>query len=267
MYLESSSGLIVPSSQPLRNLPASAIPEPKGFSRTVCDLLDRITYRIMRTEEELQIVARHRYESYKAMDLIADKDEELWTDEYDRMQGYRNIGMFLDGKLVAGNRFNLVNKDFQKSMSVEMYPSEMAAMLDAGHTFIESSRTFVIMDNDRRSSALPFALMRLVGIGALYHRTSHVLMNIRDTHTKFYEKVLGSKTIEGTNIPYKDHNKTIYVSLVTAEIEPIHVRSMTNQQYFLTSADEASALFSETAGDGYVRPTVRDILSGDVDNL
>lgn len=270
MILESSVSPALASHLPLPTaLRANGdIVPPTGFTRNVCEFLDRISYRVMRSEEDLRLIARHRYESYKSMGLIADKAEELWMDEYDRTPGYRNIGMFLDGELVAGNRFNLVNQHFQKSMSVEMYPLQMKEMLDAGMTFIESSRTFTTHDGGRRMSALPFALMRLVGIGALHHGVSHVLMNIRDTHAKFYEKVLGSRTIEGTNIPYKDHNMVIHVSLVTAEIEPLHARSLTTQQYFLTTADEAKSLFSdETLGDGEIRPSVSNVLSGLEDHL
>jgi N-acyl-L-homoserine lactone synthetase len=251
--------------QALRDHAITSVPVPQppvGAVRNICAFLTRVEYKIMTTPNELSEIAKLRYQSYLAMDLMAENSEEAWHDEFDTDPAYRNIGVFLDGQLVGGIRLNPLNREYRRSMAAEMYPSIMDGMLADGDSFVEATRFFTHPSLGHRSRELPYAIIRLVGVAARYHCASHALMNIQANHVPFYERTLGARMVPGSLMPYKDHSKEVQLLLVTSEIDPMLTSMLYKSQYFLTTPGEMEALFGSNSSNGFVRPGVMAALDG-----
>lgn len=229
-----------------------------GRVRSIVDFLDRVTYRVMRTESELDQVFRLRYESYKHMGLIGEEQDGRWSDRHDFDPAYRNFGVMVDGVLSGAIRVNVLSSQQRDSMALEMYPGALAPMVDRGCSFIEASRFCHSMAGAAKHPALVFATIRVVALGAVYHRCSHLVSSVRREHLKFYERVVGAESVEGSDIPYKGHSAEVRVSLFVAEVEAMKRRALEKQHYFLASEEETLALFSPHAA-GDVRTSAGDV--------
>lgn len=251
--------------QALRDQAIMSVPVPQppiGAVKNICTFLTRVQYKLMTTPEEMSEIAKLRYQSYLAMDLMAENSEEAWYDKFDADPAYRNIGVFLDGQLVGGIRLNPVTLAYRRSMAVEMYPEVVNGMLSDGQSFVEATRFCTHTSLGHRSRELPYAIIRLVGVAARYHRASHALMNIQANHVPFYERILGAELVPDTRMAYKDHSKEVQLVLVTSEIDPLLTSQLYKSQFFLTTPGEMEALFGANPSDRFVRPGVMAALDG-----
>jgi hypothetical protein len=233
-----------------------------GRVRSIVDFLDRVTYRVMNTEEELDQVFQLRYESYRHMGLIGDLRDGRWSDRHDADPSYRNFGVFVDGALMGAIRVNVLSSGSRDSMALEMYPETLGPMVDAGCRIVEASRFCHSMEAVRRHPALTFATIRVVALAAVHHRCTHLTSSVRREHLKFYERIVGARPVEGSDVPYKGHSSEVNVSLFVAAVSPMIRRAATAQQYFLASRGETDLLFSKSAKSIPIRPTAADVLLG-----
>jgi hypothetical protein len=233
-----------------------------GRVRSIVDFLDRVTYRVMRTEAELDQVFQLRYESYRHMGLIGDLKDGRWSDRHDEDTAYRNFGVFVDGALMGAIRVNVLSPDARDSMALEMYPETLGPMVDAGCRIVEASRFCHSMEGVRRHPALTFATIRVVALAAVHHRCTHLTSSVRREHLKFYERVVGARPVEGSDVPYKGHSSDVKVSLFVAAVSPMIRRAATAQQYFLASRGETDLLFSNDARSVPIRTTAANVLLG-----
>jgi hypothetical protein len=241
----------------------SAAPAVMGIRvRSIIDFLDRVSYRVMQSEEELDQVFQLRYESYRHMGLIGDLKNGRWSDRHDADPGYRNFGIFVDGALMGAIRVNILSADSRDSMALEMYADTLGPMVDDGCRIVEASRFCHSMEGVRRHPALTFATIRVVALAAVHHRCTHLTSSVRREHLKFYERVVGARPVEGSDVPYKGHSSDVKVSLFIASVSPMIRRAATAQQYFLATRGETDLLFSSNARRTSIRPTAANVLLG-----
>jgi hypothetical protein len=240
----------------------AGLPSPTGIQKSICSFLERITYRVMASEEDVDAICKLRYESYRSMDLIADCDGGRWRDDLDDHPGYRNIGVYLEGELAGGIRINRITPDFRLSMALEMYPTQIGQMLSQGRTFVEGTRLFTAPALGRRHRELPFAIIRLVGLAGRHYQATHVLKNVQANHVSFYQRHLRAEVVPDSLMPYKDHSREVELVLVTAEVEPSRTAMLGPMPYLLSTRREMEALFAERPSDAAVAPGVRAALTG-----
>ncbi|NTF17500.1 hypothetical protein G6L37_03740 [Agrobacterium rubi] len=233
---------------------------PAGFQLAVCNYLRRITYKVMISADERDEITSQRYQSYKAMDLIGDQPTGDWADSFDDHEEYRNIGVFLDGRLVGGIRINRITRHQRESAVTEMYPDYVEGMLSKGHSFVEATRFFTIANLNSAERLLPFAIIRLVGVAARHHRASHVVKNVQANHAPFYERHLQAEVVPGSLKSYRNHSRDVPLLLLTARVAPSYTAMLGPLPYLLSTRQEMIALFGPAPDGRHVSPGIVSVL-------
>ena len=234
----------------------------EGPQLALCDYLRRISYKVISDHDEAEEVFRMRYQSYRALDLIGESESGEWRDRFDSHPDYRNIGIFLDGRLAGGVRINRITPALRDSAALDMYPEHLAGMLSSGSTFVEATRLFTASDQRSSDRLLPFAIIRLVGIAARHHRASHVVKNVNVRHAAFYKRHLRAEVVPDSLKPYKDHSRVVELVLLTAPVAPSYSAMLGDLPYLLSTRAEMDALFSSMPSAEHVRPGVLAVLDG-----
>ncbi|MEM5470122.1 acetyltransferase [Hoeflea sp. AS60] len=165
--------------------------EIKGFSAGVMRFLESIEYRRIDNADDLEDVARIRYNAFTMVGL-APQNGSLLIDELDFKPNAHVMGVFFDEQLVSTIRVHHVTAAQRDSVAVAHFADVMNPLLDAGKTFIDPVRFAADPKIMREYPALPYLTLRVATMATVYFDVDYCLSVIKPNHRAFYKRVFNS---------------------------------------------------------------------------
>ena len=94
---------------------------PSSFVANIGQLLEKLEYRPIETEADLDAVLRLRYAAYLKEGALTTNESQRLGDRFDALDNAVNIGVFHEDRLVAATRFHFLSKPEDDSPSMEVF--------------------------------------------------------------------------------------------------------------------------------------------------
>jgi hypothetical protein len=226
------------------------------FAGTLIDLLDRVEYRRVTTDDQFDPVYRLRYEAYRREEFIPFNSDGVVRDEYDDYPNAYCYGVYIDGELVSSVRFHHLTPGFRHSPNHGLFSDILDPILDAGHVVLDPGRFTADREASLAYPALPFLTLRIPTIAVLHFGAKYCLNSVRPEHGAFYRRVYRSVALSG---PRYHHALSFPVVLYACDLLPFYGDLLRRYPFFSSTAEERAALFGPKGRSGIsvVRPTVR----------
>lgn len=232
-----------------------------GMAKHTLDFLDNVSYRLMKTEADLDRVFRLRHDAYKAAQHIDGTEDGKWTDPSDTCPSASIVGVFVDDQLAASVRLHRLTELNAKSSAIQAFSELLEPKFRSGMSFTDTNRLCCDVRLLSKCKALPLAAMRATGMHAYFFNSNYSLAAVRDQHEPFYKRILGAKRWnEGDGVLFKGTSMTVH--LLAASMHDMRIRCYRSRQYFLSTDAERRALFGHEGHVENVRPTARQVIAG-----
>lgn len=217
--------------------------EKPSFARRLDDLLKRTEYQLVKDAGELEQIYRLRYEANLREGTITASAIGKLHDRFDETPNCMNIGIFVDGSMLAALRLHVLSPDYPVSPALDAYPDLMRPVLDQGAHFIDTSRLAANFPAARAFPQLPYVTLRL-GIMAAAHFNAHIITGgCRAEHFPFYEReYLAVRACEPR--PYPTLVKPL--CLVMIDFRKNHEAIIARRPMYNSTAQERERLFRVT---------------------
>lgn len=161
---------------------------PSSFAQNVSDLIDRITYRRLSTEVELDSIRALRYAAYLKEGAIAPNDAKRLIDPFDDMKNAVNVGLFYGRDLVAAMRVHFLSDKSDLSPSKVAFPDILDPLLEEGRGIIDPNRFVVDYGAAQKLPNLVYATMRVSVMASAYYSSDISIASVRTEHRAFYKR-------------------------------------------------------------------------------
>ena len=165
-----------------------ALSEKRNFALKLDELVKRTEYRIISDADGLELIYRLRYEANLREGTIAANSIEKLYDRFDESPNGMNIGVFVDGEMLAALRLHVLTPEQPVSPALDAYPDLIGPMLASGRRFIDTSRLAANFPRARAFPQLPYVTLRLGIMAATYFDTDYITGGCRAEHFPFYER-------------------------------------------------------------------------------
>jgi len=226
-----------------------------NFTTTLIDLMDRVEYRRVSADEQMDPVYRLRYEAYRREEFIPVNSQEIVRDEFDELPNAYCYGVYLDGKLVSSVRFHYLTPEFRHSPSHSVFTDVLDPLLDRGMTIIDPGRFTADYEASLAFPALPFLTLRIPTMAIWHFRVKYCLNSVRPEHAAFYRRVY--RSIQLSEARYY-HGLSFPMVLYACDLLSIEDDLFRRYPFFRSTPEEREQLFG---GQGTavkaIRPSVR----------
>lgn len=223
------------------------------FAGTLIDLMDRVSYRRVRLEEQFDPVYRLRYEAYRREEFVPINSQHVTIDPFDYSPNVFCYGVYIDGGLVSSIRFHHVTPAVPDSPGRSVWPEVLDPVLAAGQTYIDPSRFTADHEASLAFPALPFLTLRIVVMASIHFDVRYCLSAVRAEHGAFYKRVFSSVQM---GEPRYFAELTFPMCLYAADIPLIKEQVFSRYPFFRSTPEERAALFESEQGRA-VRASVR----------
>jgi hypothetical protein len=238
------------------------IPYPSGLSLSVVEFLKDVSYEVMRTETQLEDIFRLRHDTYRHAGYLSGNPDGKFHDDLDLSPNVYNVAIRLSGALVACIRLHKVTPEVRECCAIEIFPDEINQRLDAGDVMIDSGRNCCDPSLASRYHALPLAVIRAASLLAAHVNAQWMLATFKQGHTPFFRRVMGGQLWHDGGKLYKGLDRDTMINLMGTSSQYMRETATTKQQYFLSTAEERSALFD--GANGPVPASAMKIVAGEV---
>lgn len=211
------------------------------FAGTLIDILDRVEYRRVAVDEQLDPVYRLRYEAYRREGFVPFNSSGTLRDEFDELPNSYCYGVYIDGRLVSSLRIHYLTPDCRMSPSYSVFTDVLDPLLDAGATCIDPTRFTSDLEATLAYPALPFLTLRLAVMATKHFRATYGLHSVRPEHGPFYKRVLSSSLMAG---PRYYHGLTFPMELWATEAQKVYDKTLQRYPFFNSTEEERRQLFS-----------------------
>src|SRR3954453_20910213 len=104
------------------------------------DPLEHVDYRLAAPREEKDEIYRLRYRAYLREGAILPSASERVTDDYDDLPNSFIFGVHVDGELYSSIRISVLNSQWRKSLSSDMFADLLDPELDRGKVIVDPTR-------------------------------------------------------------------------------------------------------------------------------
>ena len=215
---------------------------PSSFADRVYDLLERVQYRRMETEAELDAVLRLRYEAYLKEGAILVSESGRLEDAFDEVDNVYNFGVFVDGELASALRLHRLSHLHQKSPALETFGDFLIPELRACKLILDPNRFVASYRLARLHPALPYVTARLGVMACVHFGIDLMTMTVRAEHQAFYKRTLFAYQACPPR-PYPLLSRPI--SLLFTDFVRDADRILRRRPYWISSESERQALFGE----------------------
>jgi N-acyl-L-homoserine lactone synthetase len=212
------------------------------------DALDNVDYRLALTAEDKDEIYRLRYRAYLREGAILPSASERVTDAYDDLPNSFIFGVYVDGELYSSIRISVLNSQWRKSLSSDMFADLLDPELDRGKVIVDPTRFVADYEKARLFPALPYVTVRLGYVACAHFNADIGLANVRPEHRAFYRKVFLQ---EPWGEPRLYSGLTKPVGLVAAHYPKIRDRVFQRFPFMRSSAFERRMLFDRGSGDAF----------------
>lgn len=215
------------------------------FALTLIDLLDRVHYRRVSTDDQFDPVYRLRYEAYRREDFIPINSRQITRDAFDDAANCYCFGVSIDERLVSSIRLHIATAENPTSPSRQIWPEVLGGIIDNGGSYVDPSRFTADHEASLEFPALPYLTLRMAVMACEYFNTTHVISSVRPEHGPFYRRVFGLEQM--ADIGYWGE-LTFPVCLYGGRVSVIYDRIMDRFPFFMSTSEERQALFGASAG-------------------
>jgi hypothetical protein len=165
-----------------------------GFGRG-SDLLEQVDYRLAQSPEDKEDIYSLRYRAYLREGAIRESAEARVTDQYDDLPNSWTFGVYLQGELYSSVRISVLNSQWRRSTSADIFGDILIPRLDGGEVIVDPSRFVADPDKVQRIPELPYVTLRLAYMACEYFNADLGLAIVRPEHQAFYRRVFLHETI------------------------------------------------------------------------
>lgn len=212
------------------------------------DALENVDYRLALTAEDKDEIYRLRYRAYLREGAILPSASERVTDEYDDLPNSFIFGVYVHGELYSSIRISVLNSQWRRSLSADMFSDLLHPELDRGQVIVDPTRFVADYEKARLFPALPYVTVRLGYVACAHFNADIGLANVRPEHRAFYKKVFLQ---EPWGEPRLYSGLTKPVGLVAAHYPKIRERVFQRFPFMRSSAFERRMLFDRPAPDAF----------------
>lgn len=171
------------------------ISELSRFSTGLLELLDRVEYRRITTDEDFEAVGRLRARSYSNRSIFAGGVGEKLIEDLDFDSHAFVFGMYIDEELVSTLRVHHVTPNHRIGNSVPLFGDLIHPMLDQGMTFIDPSRFATHSDFLKEHPGIPYLTLRVATMASQYFDVDCCLASCKTEHAAFYKRIFGFRQL------------------------------------------------------------------------
>jgi hypothetical protein len=223
---------------------ATALKSGPGFSDRVMDLLDRLDYRLIGTDDEREQIFRLRYEAYLREGAIAPNFIKKLSDPFDDAENSWTFGLHIDGKIAGSFRISLSSPKHPITPAVEAFPDFLSPEVERGKVIVDSNRFVADAQLARTFSELPYLSVRLGYIACVYFDADIAIATVRREHQAFYKRVFGFKAVCEPR-PYPSLTKPL--SLMMLDFRAERQKILARNPFFRSTFFERRMLFERPA--------------------
>lgn len=218
-----------------------------AMSRRVMAVLERIEYRIARSEHDRELIYRLRYDAYLHENAIRIDDSMRMEDEYDAMPNSELFGIHLDGSMIASIRLHIIDRHVRSSPAAHAFADALGPLIDDGMTIVDPNRFVADRSVGRHLPELPYVVLRLPFMAAGYFDADIVTATVRQEHAAFYRKILRCQQVCAPR-SYPTLIKPLGLMMVDYPNE--HRTVLSRHPCFAARGDEADRLFRHMTTHG-----------------
>jgi N-acyl amino acid synthase FeeM len=173
-----------------------AVPQ-SSFSDRVSQLLDKIDFRLIVSDEDREAIARLRYDAYLREGAISPNPTKMFADLYDDKNNVWIFGLYIGGELASSIRIHVATKDNPVFPSLSVFSDLLEPELAAGNTIVDPTRFVTNPRLSRLHPGLPYVTLRLCWLAAEQFEAEHFLVAVRAEHQAYYKRVFRHRSICG----------------------------------------------------------------------
>jgi hypothetical protein len=226
------------------------------FAGALVDLLDRVEYRRISTDDQFDPVYRLRYEAYRREEFIPINSDRVVRDEFDDLPNVHCYGVYIDGELVSSVRFHKLTRDYRESPSHSVFGDILDPILDKGLVILDPGRFTTDYEASLAYPALPYLTLRIPTIAVLYYGAKYCLNSVRPEHGAFYRRVYRSVAMSE---PRYYHGLSFPMVLYACDLIPIYDDLLRRYPFFHSTPEEREAMFGPAGRTGLsiIKPQAR----------
>ena len=214
---------------------------PSRFATSLFDLLERVRYRRVSVEEQLDPVYRLRYEAYRREEFIPTNSQQVPRDAYDEAENCYCFGVYIDDRLVSSIRLHIAGPADATSPSAAIWPDILGGMVAKGQVYVDPSRFTADHEASLEFPAIPYLTLRTAVMASKHFNASYCISSVRPEHAAFYRRVFGSEQLAGEGFWGE---LTFPVCLYASYIPVMYPRVVTRYPFFDSTPEERDALFA-----------------------
>ena len=221
--------------------PTLSSPAPSRFATSLIDLLDRVQYRRVSVDEQLDPVYRLRYQAYRREEFIPTNSQQVTRDRYDEADNCFCFGVYIDERLVSSVRLHIAGPDDPTSPSAAIWPDILGGIVEKGQVYIDPSRFTADHEASLEFPAIPYLTLRTAVMACEHFKATYCISSVRPEHSAFYRRVFGSEQLAGEGYWGE---LTFPVCLYASYIPVMYPRVIRRYPFFDSTPEERAALFA-----------------------
>lgn len=238
------------------------LPKPQGTMAWTVKFLERCAYRTMTSDEDLEHLARWRWQHYMEQETIKNRSMTIQDleDGKDRLPTARNIGLYLDGALVSAMRVHAITAEAFNIGVLYIGRERIEREVANGKRFVYSGRW---VSDPKHSASIPLiiATTRLIALACEYHKADYAISISRENHVKTFVKL--QNAVLWTDKPVPLENFDYLYHFCAADYHAFKRRIPIDRQAYFSSAREREEMFGDNADNlKMIRPSAGDVLNG-----
>lgn len=164
-----------------------------SFTDRLIALMARVDCHRVVDAEEMDEVARLRYEAYLREDAIPPAEIRRLTDRYEDLPNAYTFAIRIEGRLASSIRIHVASQLYPVSPALEWFGDILMPEIAAGKIIIDPNRFVADAEAARTIPELPYVTVRLGFVAALHFDAHIVTGTVRGEHMAFYRRVFGLK--------------------------------------------------------------------------
>lgn len=222
----------------------SAIRAKPSLADRGAELLSRVEYRLMQSEEEREQIYRLRYRAYLHEGAIAPNASKRIEDQFDNLPNSWIFGLHFEGELTSSIRISVATADNQLTPAVDAFPDYLEPELSQGKVIVDPNRFVADPLRTKRIPELPYLTVRLGYVACGYFNADIGTATVRAEHQAFYRRVF----LQDVLCPPRPYPSLIKpLSLMAAHYPTVRDRIFRRYPYFRSTAEERQRLFGAVA--------------------
>lgn len=214
----------------------------RGFSDRIQDLLERLDYLLVETDEEREQIFRLRYDAYLREGAISPSLSKKIYDPFDDADNTWTFGLHVEGQILSSIRICVPSVERPMTPAVEAFPEFLEKEVAQGKTIIDSNRFVADAQAARTFSELPYLTVRVGYLASAYFDADLNTATVRKEHQAFYRRVFGLG-FEPVCEPRDYPSLTKPLSLMMLDFRSNRQKIIARNPYFRSTFFERKKLF------------------------